>query len=385
MKGITHFASGVAAATFIPEIVRMSVSSRLDAATVGDSFIICLAGLFGVLPDTMDFKLGQFFSIAEYEIDPDPLDPDPQEMAETLGKAIEEAYRTGEEVRVQFFPIQLGANEWRQYVILFEEDEVAIQFNEIVTTSQLPLPGTEPPEEKRLGRYKLKEARLKGRTDDLDWLNRLIRWARQKIKGPDKAKGGLKPSTLDILSGTQFGFKRESDGLVYQNWLPWHRTWSHSYVLGALLTIPVFAIAYFLQLTNWWLYGVAALLGFAVHITEDMTGHIGGSLLWPLWQPRTEGFELFKASDPRTNFSIVYSAVVLIIWNLDRFSTHLIPMLDQTYFGFLPGDVPFLFIFLALPLIFYFWAVAEVKKRIKHGRELQAEDIPDGSGEPVID
>jgi hypothetical protein len=116
-----------------------------------------------------------------------------------------------------------------------------------------------------------------------------------------------------------------------------------------------------------------------------MTGHIGGSLLWPLWTPRTEGFELFKASDPRTNFSIVYSAVVLIIWNLDRFTTNMIPMLDQTYLGFIPGDVPFLFIFLALPLIFYFWAVAEVKKRIKHGRELEMEDIPDGSGEPAID
>jgi len=384
MKGLTHFVSGVAAATFIPEVVRMSVSSRVDAATVGDSFIICLAGLYGVLPDTMDFKMGQFFSIADYEIDPDPREPDPQQMAEVLGKAIEEADRTGEEIRVQFFPIQLGANRWRQYVIMFEEKSVAIQLNEIVSTSQLPIPGTEP-EGKRVGRYEFENATLKGRTDDLDWLNRGIRWLRQQFKGKEKKKGGLKPSTIDILSGTQFAFKKESDGRIYQNWLPWHRTWSHSYVLGAMLSIPAFVIPYLLDLTNWWLYGVVSFLGFAVHITEDMTGHIGGSLLWPLMKARTEGFEMFRASDPRTNTTIIYSAIVLIIWNLDRFTTNLIPILGEQYFGFLPGDALFLFFFLVLPVAVYLLIIAEVKKQIRRGKKREAMDDPDGVGEPVVD
>lgn len=384
MKGLTHFVSGIAASTFIPEVVRMSATSRLDGISSGNSFIICLAGLYGVLPDTMDFKMGRFFSIADYEIDPDPRDPDPQKMADTLGRAIEEADQTGEEIKVQFFPIQLGANRWRQYVIIYEEDAVAIQLNEIVSTSQLPIPGTEP-EGERVGRYKFENTTLKGRSDDLDWLNRGIRWLREKFKGKKEGRGGLKPSTIDILSGTQFAFEKESDGRVYQNWLPWHRTWSHSYVLGAILSIPAFVIPYLLQLNNWWLYGIVSFLGFAVHITEDMTGHIGGSLLWPLLKARTEGFEMFRASDPRTNTTIIYSAVVLIIWNLDRFTTNLIPMLGKSYFGFLPGDVIFLFFFLVLPVTAYLMLIAEVKKRIKKGKGHEAMDDPDGTGEPVVD
>ncbi len=375
MKGLTHFISGVAASTFIPEVVRMSAQSRIDAGgAVENSFIICLAGFYAVLPDTMDFKLGQFFAVADYQIDPDPRNPDPQQMAERLAEAIDKAHTSEEEVRVQFYPTQLGANEWRRYHVLFDEREVAIQFDEIVSTSQLPKPGTEP-DENRVGKAQLEKATLKGRTTDLDWLNRLIRSARQKIKGGEEGGGGMKPSTLDILSGTQFAFEKESDGRVYLNWLPWHRTWSHSYVFGAILAIPAFVIPFLLGLTNWWLYGAVSILGFWVHLTEDMTGHIGGSLLWPLFTPRTEGFELFSASDPRTNFSIDYAAVVLIILNLDAFSTQIIP-------------IPYwasLLLFLVIPLSVYFWGISVIKKNLRkaHGQEI--EDEPDGAGEPVID
>ena len=74
--------SAIAATTFIPEVVRMSTTMKLDnPEAVSGSFIILLAGAFGVMPDTMDFKLGQFFSIAENEEDPDPRNPDPQKMA----------------------------------------------------------------------------------------------------------------------------------------------------------------------------------------------------------------------------------------------------------------------------------------------------------------
>ncbi len=374
MKGLTHFVSGVAAATFIPEVVRMSASGRVGTGSaVSDSFIICLAGLYAVLPDTMDFKLGQFFSVAEYQIDPDPRNPDPQQMAETLASAIDEADRTGEQIKVQFYPTQLGANEWRRYHVLFDKKEVTIQFDEVVTTSQLPVPRTEP-DFQRVGRATLKEATLKGRTVDLDWLNRFVRWTRQKIKGPDK-EGGMKPSTIDILSGTQFAFQKESDGEVYLNWLPWHRTWSHSYVLGAILALPAFIIPYLLNLTNWWLYGVVSILGFAVHITEDMTGHIGGSLFWPLLKPRTEGLELFSASDPRTNFSIIYTAVILMILNLDTFSTQLIPF-------------PYwlsLLLFVIIPMTGYFMLIKTVKKNLCRPCGQNIEEEPDGVGEPVID
>ena len=374
MKGLTHFISGVAAATFIPEVARMSAASRVDAGgAVANSFIICLAGFYAVLPDTMDFKLGQFFSVADYQIDPDPENPDPQRMAKQLATAIEDAHKTGDEIRVQFYPTQLGANEWRRYHVLFDEKEVTIQFDEVVTTSQLPIPDTEPDFD-RVGKAQLEEATLKGRTTDLDWLNRLVRWTRRKIKGEDEG-GGMKPSTLDILSGTQFAFKKESDDKIYLNWLPWHRTWSHSYVLGGLLSIPAFVIPYLLDMTNWWLYGIVSVLGFAVHLTEDMTGHIGGSLLWPLFTPRTEGLELFSASDPRTNFSIDYAAVVLIILNLDAYTTQLIPL--NYWVSIL--------LFLVIPLGIYFWLINMVKKNIRKAYGEDIKDEPDGAGDALLD
>ena len=48
MKGLTHFISGIAVATFFPQAVHM--------ATQDQSFILCLGGIFGILPDTLDFK-----------------------------------------------------------------------------------------------------------------------------------------------------------------------------------------------------------------------------------------------------------------------------------------------------------------------------------------
>ncbi|MEW6557175.1 MAG: metal-dependent hydrolase [Elusimicrobiota bacterium] len=379
MKGLTHFISGIAAATFIPEVIKMSTQSRVDTVEgAANSFILLLAGAFGLLPDTLDFKLGQYFSAAEYEIDPDPRNPDPQKMADKFAEAISYAGRTGKFTRVQFYPIQLGASLWRQYNVLFPEKEVIVQINEMVKTSQCPLPNTAP-SKNRVGKAKL-DYELKSRNLEVDWLNKIVRFLRQRIKGPDKEATTVKPSTIEIFSGSQFGFQKESDGKLYFNWLPWHRTWSHSWVLGFLLSIPIHIIAYLLNFYHWWLYGLVAFLGFFTHIAEDMTGHIGGALFWPLHKPRSEGLELFKASDPRTNFSIMYSAIVLTIWNTDRFSTQLIK---------LPGW-QVLTIFLVIPLTVYFWTVKIIKQKIlekeaKVIATLSTEEEPDGIGDSVID
>lgn len=377
MKGLTHFTSGVAAATFIPEIVRMSTSTGLPGVEgAASSLILLWAGGFGVLPDTMDFKIGQFFSIAEIEVDPDPNDPDPQMIADAFAEAVKRAGDTGRPVRIQFFTMQLGASLWRQYNVIFAETEVTVQLNEIVRTSQVPIAGTAPPLERRIGRAALAYP-LKTRTDEHDWLNRLIRSLRQRLKGPDAPPGPVKPTTLDIFGGTQFELKKEEDGKIFFNWLPWHRTWSHSYVLGFLLSLPVFGLAYALGWANWWLYGLVANVGFITHITEDMTGHIGGALLWPLHKPRSEGFELFKASDPRTNFSVNYTALMIILWNVDRFSTQIIALPWFVFFG----------LFWAAPMAFYFWFVGNVKKRLalEEKTAVATEDEADGVGDVVVD
>ena len=48
MKGIAHFISGVAAASFFPWSVQ--------AAVEGNPMYFILGGAFGILPDTLDFK-----------------------------------------------------------------------------------------------------------------------------------------------------------------------------------------------------------------------------------------------------------------------------------------------------------------------------------------
>lgn len=380
MKGLTHFISGVAAATFIPKVCRMAISSRFDVEGAISSFIIVFAGMYGIMPDTLDFKFGQFFELPDFIVDPDPKNPDPKKMAETFSEAVKKAVETKKEVRIQFFPTQLGANKWRQYCIVFEESKVHIQFNEVVSTSQIPFPGTEP-KSNRIGTADLVNP-LKTRTDDIDWLNKLVRYVRQKIKGPDRPPGAVKPSTIDILSSTMFGLRLEKDGKVYFNWLPWHRTWSHSYVFGAMLTIPIFIITYLMGLADWWLYGVVAFIGIATHITEDMTGHIGGSLLWPIMKERTEGLELFKASDPRTNFSVIFTAFIITIWNLDRFTTKLITGGPESA---MKGWI-FILLFLIVPLLIYFRVLKMIIEHIEKKKMImEEEEEPDGMGDAIVD
>ncbi|MFL7791247.1 MAG: hypothetical protein AB8I69_03830 [Anaerolineae bacterium] len=51
MKGITHFITGVAIATFFPEVVQQAV---------GGSLLPMPGGIAGILPDTLDFKFARY-------------------------------------------------------------------------------------------------------------------------------------------------------------------------------------------------------------------------------------------------------------------------------------------------------------------------------------
>jgi hypothetical protein len=78
MKGIAHFASGLAVATFFPEIVY-GASQNLSLAPL-------LGGAAGLLPDTLDFKVVRYFSRLDEEIDPAKITdaagrPDPEAIA----------------------------------------------------------------------------------------------------------------------------------------------------------------------------------------------------------------------------------------------------------------------------------------------------------------
>lgn len=281
------------------------------------SFLLALAGMFAIMPDTLDFKVGRFFEKAEVNVSPKPDDLDAQGIAETLAGAMDRAWVEDREVRIQFNTLRISADRWQRYEIQFDTaaHEVRIIFGDVVTTSQVRFPGTAP--DNPVGVAKLKHARL--------------------------LPGSTRDTKVDIMSGPMYGFRKDGETLAV-DFLPWHRTWSHSYTLGAALALPLWLIAFLAGWSQPWLYPMVAFLGFATHITEDLTGHMGGSLIWPFIRKRTRGMCLFHAANPDANFVTDFIAVTLIIFNIDRFGVDLIPISPPLYFLF----------FLIGPLILYY-------------------------------
>jgi membrane-bound metal-dependent hydrolase YbcI (DUF457 family) len=276
MKGIAHFISGVAVATFFPQAVQ--------AAAQDLSFILVLGGIGGILPDTLDFKLARYFERVDYSVDPDPAVPDPQAIAETLARALERAFE-GELVTVQLHTVKLGADLWRQYRVLFDTEagEVVVRIGPLVTTAQVPYPASE-----------------------------LVEPAEGRASVHEPMRPTYDAETVvDIFSGPALAFRRRGDA-VEVVFLPWHRRWSHSLLLalglgllGALLS-P--------------LHGLVLGLGALVHILEDQLGHMGSNLLFPLTRRRIPGLRLLRSGDALPNFLTVWLSLVLIVFNLDRFS-----------------------------------------------------------------
>ena len=283
MKGFAHFVSGVAVATFFPQVVDMAS---------GGSLILLLAGLGGLVPDTLDFRLTRYLSRSEIVVDPDPNAPDAQAIADQVAAALNRAYKAGERVRVQFHPIRVGTGLWRRYVIRLEgeEGEVRARIGPLVTTSQVPYPGSAPPIP--LGRAPLRVP--------LDFAHNT------EIQ-------------VDVLSGPTVEFERRRDRIeiVY---LPWHRRWSHSLTATALLG-GLLALLFRHPLCGL-VYGLSSV----THILQDQLGHMGCDLFYPLTRGRVKGLGLFHSGDALPNLATVWLSGWLILFNLDRFSPA--PVLD---------------------------------------------------------
>ncbi len=285
MKGITHFISGIAAATFIPGVV--------ESAAQG-SYLLALAGACALLPDTLDFKFWRYFEQPQLSIDPG-VEVDPQAIAQKVADAINTVYETGKPMRVQLHTIKLGADLWRQYALRFnvERNEVSVRVGPIVNTSQLPYPGSEP-EPRRQATVRVNP----------------------KLHYTYDAE-----SKVDIFSGPSFSFERKGDGVAIL-FLPWHREWTHSLVvalgLGVLFGVLLGPVA-----------GLCAAVGFATHVLEDQIGAMGSNLFWPFTHKRYAGLNLVRSGDAVPNFLTVWSACALILFNLDRFS--LTPRLGWLY------------------------------------------------------
>ena len=274
MKGIAHFISGVAVASFCPWAI--------EAVQNGNPAFFILGAVAGILPDTIDFKFYRFFYQYEICVEPEPNQLDPQPIADAVAAAVAEAAVTGWPVRVKLATIKTGADNWRQYRVKIDPDagEVRVQFGPVVSTGQVPQPGTLP-------------------------ATRPIGLA--KFSAP-VLQSGEPIYTIDIFDGPSFLFKRAENGEIEMDFLPWHRNWSHSLPVAALLAGSA---------SLWtWRAGIVIFGAYVIHIIEDQMGHMGSNLLFPFTRKRAPGLKIMRSGDAFPNFGCVWFCCLLIFWNL---------------------------------------------------------------------
>lgn len=298
MKGITHFFVGLCAAAFVPGVV--------EAGAAG-SPLIALGGAAGLAADTLDFRFGRYFFRCDDQIElgPHPERLDPQGMAERIAAHMNEVIATGKPRNIQLFTMHLGAGRWQQYRVTFIPDpgEVVVSVGPLVSTAQQALPGEFPPFE-----------------------------GRACVDGPIRSEYDDE-FTVDIFNGPSFKFERLNDSGVRVHFLPWHRNWSHSLVLVALLGLLVGLFA-------GWQAGAVIAAGWAAHVLVDQLGYMGSNLFWPLTRKRFSGMRLVHSGNGLANSAAVWSALALTLWNLDRFSAE--PQLNSGIYLLLVLVLPLL-------------------------------------------
>jgi hypothetical protein len=291
MKGIAHFASAVAVASFLPHVVERSAQG---------SFVLLLAGLGGLMPDALDFRLARFLACPDLEVDAELDGAMPgglaQAVAERLAAAIERAQRTGRPVYVRLGTVKLGADLWQRYGVRFEGGRVRVRVGPLVDGAQMPVSGTE-----------------------LEGCAAVAVPMQQSVS--QRGDAGV---VVDVFSGTALEFRSRGHGTsegktVEIVFLPWHRRWSHSLTwtalsggIAALLLGPLAGLVY--------------ALGSLIHVMEDQLGYMGSNLLYPLTQRRASGLGLFHSGEALPNLFTVWLSTVLLLLNLDRFSS--VPVFD---------------------------------------------------------
>lgn len=324
MKGISHFLAGIAAASFVPGVI--------EGAAQG-SYLILLGGVFGLLPDTLDFKFARYFDRAE-SVDPDPANLDPQAIADQIAALIDRAATERREIRAQLHTIKLGPDRWRQYTVRFDSahNEVGVRIGPVVNTSQMVV----------------------GQVGNLSRAA-----ARARVNAPlNYTYDG--EVNVDIFGGPSFAFVPRSNGVEIQ-FLPWHRAWSHSLTLAALLGFIIGVV--FGSLTA----GLVVFAGMAAHIVEDQLGYLGSNLFWPITKERSSGLKLIHSGDAIPNFLAVWIALQLIFFNLDRFSAapqHRAVMLEPISFFALAVLLPIVAL-----LAIYVWQKRNSRQQLAAARQ----------------
>ena len=287
MKGIAHFASALAVASFLPQVVERSAQG---------SFILLLAGVGGLAPDTLDFRLARFLPRPDVEIGADwdgtaSGGLNAQGVADRLAAAIERAHQTKSPAYVRLGTVKLGADLWQRYSVRFDDGRVLVRVGPLVDGAQMP---TDDPQAAGCGLNGEGQAAIAAPL-----------WHKASLPGGVEV-------VVDVFSGTALEF-RPGRSRIEVVFLPWHRRWSHSLVLPALLGGAI----------SLWLGPLAGgvyALGSLTHILEDQLGHMGSSLLYPFTRRRIGGLGLFHSGDALPNLFTVWLSALFLLLNLDRFS-----------------------------------------------------------------
>ncbi|HEY3343220.1 MAG TPA: metal-dependent hydrolase [Anaerolineae bacterium] len=262
MKNIAHFATGLAAASFVPGVMEQAAQGSL---------LIALGGACAMLPDVLDFRLLRYLQQRDAAIAPDPAQPDPQPVAESIASQIRQAAQDGRPHVVQLYPARKSVAEWVCYTVIFDaaHAEVVVRMDEGGA-----------------------EARV--HTEPL-----LYSYAN--------------PLQVDELGGPTLAFHREQteQASVRIDFLPWHRQWTHS----LLMALGLGLIAGWLIAP---LAGLVAALGCAMHVLVDAGGYLGVNLFAPLTHRRGQGLKLYHSADWIPNLVVVWASLTLLLLNMDH-------------------------------------------------------------------
>jgi membrane-bound metal-dependent hydrolase YbcI (DUF457 family) len=302
MKGIGHFLTGIAVGTCFPEAMRASVQDN--------SFILLLTGAFGLLPDTLDFRVGRYLWKHDYTVTPDLKRLDAKPIAEAVANAIDEAAQTGKTVKLKLNTLKVSASYHRTYSIRVDEERkvVTAKIGPLKTMGQVigggseGLPRSVPPA---------------GEHGNLEW---------EAPFKADMVNQYHRDTQVAIFSGPDFAFV-PNGGKVRMDFIPWHRTWAHSPFLGVLCGLLGWLIY---ALAGDWSGGAvaaftsplaltalfASTLAFWGHIMADQVGVLGSVLLWPFSDKRSAGFGLSHASSIMGNITLNSLCLAVIIWNI---------------------------------------------------------------------
>ena len=290
MKGLTHLVAGVAAASCFPEAVR--------AGAAGNPLCFILGAMFGLLPDTLDFKFVRFFSKHDMAVVPDPNQPDPQMIADAVAYAANKASASGRSVRIKLNTIRLGADRWQRYTVRFDipAGRVVVEYGPVVGTGGMP--------------YEASACGNDLDPDPEDGTPTLL--ATAPLVCPVSLDYQA-TNIVDIFDGPMLKMTPDRHGRVCPEFIPWHRRWSHSFALGCVAAVVAAALF-------GWLAGLVVFAAASSHVLLDQVGFMGSSLSFPFKRKRIPGLGISHSSTAAPNLLTIWLCCLLVFSNLARLS-----------------------------------------------------------------